>query len=458
MRRIGIFHYQVGRTDGVSLEIDKWKQVLEEMGHSVYLCAGDLGAAEGTLIPEMDHHRPAAERLNVNTFNELRDYGDPGRGAEMAYRAELFERADTIEDKLRAFVDEKGIDFLIPQNVWSVAANPPVAIALARLMRELQLPALAHNHDFYFERTGGVALTCATAIELADKYLPPRDPLARHVVINSLAQRSLAERKGIQASVVPNIFDFDAPAWAIDDYNADLRQRIGLKENDVLILQATRIVERKGIELAIDFVRALDSPERRARLKARGLYNGQPFDDDSRIVFVLAGYARDDPTGSYVNRLKQKIARVGIDALFIEEWVEESRQTRAGNKVYALWDTYVFADLITYPSLWEGWGNQLLEGLRAKVPIMLYEYPVYRADIKDKGLRVLSLGAEIQGRDGLGLVKVAPEMIEAAADQAVEHLTDAQLRRETVEHNFRVGRQHYSVPARRGYLEQLIDR
>jgi hypothetical protein len=43
VKTIGIFHYQVGRTDGVSLEIAKWKRVLEEMGHTVYLCAGDLG-------------------------------------------------------------------------------------------------------------------------------------------------------------------------------------------------------------------------------------------------------------------------------------------------------------------------------------------------------------------------------------------------------------------------------
>jgi len=84
MKNIGIFHYQVGRTDGVSLEIDKWKRVLEEMGHTVHLCAGDLGAAEGTLIEEMYHHRAAAERLNYNTFRELRDRpsrrnGVPGR-------------------------------------------------------------------------------------------------------------------------------------------------------------------------------------------------------------------------------------------------------------------------------------------------------------------------------------------------------------------------------------------
>ena len=452
MKTIGIFHYQVGRTDGVSLEIDKWKRVLEEMGHTVHLCAGDLGTVEGTLIEEMYHHRPDAKRLNYNTFGELRDYPD-----DAAYRAELLGLADVIEGKMRDFVAEKGIDFLIPQNVWSVAASPPVAIALARVMRDLQLPALAHNHDFYWERTDGLALTCATAIELADKYLPPRDPLARHVVINSLAQQELADRKGIESTVVPNVFDFDAPPWQPDEYNRDFRTRIGLGENDVFILQATRIVQRKGIELAVDFVKALDSPERRARLKERGLYDGRSFDDDSRIVLVLAGYARDDATGGYLNHLQQKVERAGIDALFIEDVVGGRRQMRDGQKVYSLWDSYVFADFVTYPSLWEGWGNQFLEALRARLPLMLFEYPVYRADIKDKGFRVVSLGSEIQGRDDLGLVQVAPQVIEAAADQAVELLAEARLRQETVEHNFQVGRQHYSLESLRGYLAPLIE-
>ncbi len=452
MKTIGIFHYQVGRTDGVSLEIDKWKRVLEEMGHTVHLCAGDLGKVEGTLIEEMYHHRPDAERISYNTFCELRDYPD-----DAAYRAELLSLADVIERQIRAFVEKKGIDLLIPQNVWSVAANPPVGIALARVMRDLQLPALAHHHDFYWERTGRVALTCATAIELADKGLPPRDPLARHVVINSLAQRELVERKGIESTVVPNVFDFDAPDWQPDAYNRDFRARIGLRENDLLILQATRIVPRKGIELAVDFVKALDTQKRRTILKERGLYDGRPFDDDGRIVLVLAGYARDDVTGSCLGRLKQKIERAGIDALFIEDVVGGRRQTRDGQKVYSLWDTCVFADFVTYPSLWEGWGNQFLEALRARLPLMLFEYPVYRADIGDKGFRVVSLGAEIQGYDDWGLVQVAPRVVEAAADQAVELLTDARLYQETVEHNFRLGRQHYSLESLRGYLASLLE-
>jgi glycosyltransferase involved in cell wall biosynthesis len=452
MSNIGVFHYKVGGTDGVSLEIDKWKRVLEEMGHQVYLCAGDLGTLEGTLIEGLYHHRPDVERLNRNTFVELSDFAG---GAD--YRVEVERLASAIERQVRDFLTQKRIDFLIPQNVWSVALSPPAAIALARVMRDLQLPTLAQHHDFYWERTGGIALTCGTAVEIADKYLPPRDPLIRHVVINSLAQRELFERKGIEATVVPNVFDFDAPPWRPDDYNRDFRARIGLGENDVLILQATRIVRRKGIELAVDFVKALDSPDRRARLQRRGLYDGRPFGADSCIVLVLAGYAEDDSTGHYVDRLGQKVARAGIDALFISDLVGGRRQTRDGQKIYSLWDTYVFADFVTYPSLWEGWGNQFLEALRARLPLMLFEYPVYRADIRDKDFRVVSLGSEIQGRDDLGLVQVAPSIVEAAADQAVELLTDVELRQQTVRHNFQIGRQQYSLEALRRYLTALTE-
>jgi mannosylglucosylglycerate synthase len=451
MKNIGIFHYQVGRMDGVSLEIEKWRQVLQEMGHRVYLCAGDLSTLEGTLIEEIYHHRPEIKRLYRNTFEALTDYHP-----EANYRAELMRVTHVIERKAKAFVDEKKIDLIIPENTWSVGINPSLSIALARVMRDLQVPALAHHHDFYWEREQGVALSCGTAIELADKCLPPRDPLAQHTVINSLAQRELAERKGIHSTVVPNVFDFGDGHWAVDGYNHDFRQRIGLRQDDILILQATRITPRKGIGLAIDFVRALDTPARRRQLEARGLYDGRSFGEESRIVLVLAGYARDDLTGTYAERIREKVARTGIDALFIEDIIEAERQTRGGEKIYSLWDTYPFADLVTYPSLEEGFGNQFLEAVRARLPILVFEYPVYQADIRDKGFRAISLGSEVEARDGLGLARVRPEIIEAAADRAVELLTDDSLRKETVDHNHRVGQRHYSMDALRECLRQLV--
>ncbi len=451
MKRIGIVHYQVGRTDGVSLEIEKWKQFLENRWHEVYLCAGDLSTAEGTLIEELYHHRPEVERLYRNTFEALTDYGDDG-----AYRADLYRVAEVLQRRICQFVEAKGIDFLIAENVWSVAINPAASIALTRVMRERKIPALGHHHDFYWERETGVALTCASALEMAEKYMPPRGPDVAHTVINSIARQELAERKGIDATIVPNVFDFESPAWSVDEFNADFRERIGLRDKDVMILQATRITPRKGIELAVDLVQALNTPSRKGRLKRMGLYDARPFDDDSRIVLVLAGYARDDLTGNYLDRLKVRVERAGIEALFIEDLVEARRQLRGGDKIYSLWDTYVFADLVTFPSLEEGWGNQFLEGARARQPVVVFEYPVFRADIKGSGFKVISLGGELQGRDDLGLARVPQEAIETAADHAVDMLADPALRQEAVQTNSEIGRRHYSLAALDRYLADLV--
>jgi len=345
---------------------------------------------------------------------------------------------------------------LIPHNIWSVAMNPAAALALSRVVDKLHLPVLAQHHDFYWERIDGVALTCSTAIELADRYLPPRDPRISHAVINSLSQHSLEERKGIKAAIVPNVFDFDGQDWQKDDYNQDFRERIGLSENDIVILQATRLVRRKGIELAVDFVKDLNSPERRALLESEGLYDGRAFTKDDRIVLVLAGYAHDDPGGTYVSALREKINEVGIEARFIEGQVGGDRFEDDALKVYTLWDTYVFADFITYPSLWEGWGNQLLEAIRARVPYLIFEYPVYSADIKGKGLQAVSMGGKVLSTDAAGLVRVKPKRIEEAADEAVQLLTDIKLRQAMVDHNFEVTREHYSMATLQKQLEQII--
>jgi glycosyltransferase involved in cell wall biosynthesis len=451
VKTIGIVHYKVGGTDGVSLEIDKWKTVLEDMGHKVHLCAGDLGQLEGTLIEELYHHLPEVERLNTNTYIKFGDYNDEGE-----YRAELEGLAEKIEDGLLNFVRQKGIDHLIIENLWSNVTSPPAALAASRLVRSTGIPTLAHHHDFYWERVDGIALTNRTALELVEKNMPPRISWIQNVVINSLAQDELLERKGITSSVIPNVFDFESAPWRPDEYNRDFRQQLGFTETDVLILQATRIMPRKGIELAFDFVNSLNQPERRARLESRGLYDGRSFTKDSRIALILAGHTEDEITGEYIKKLKRKRDETAADAIFIEDVIGGSRRTENEKKIFSLWDTYVYADFVTYPSYWEGWGNQLLEALRAKLPLMLFEYPVYKADIEDNGLSVVSLGSELtDGEDGL--VHVPARKIEEAADQAIELLANSSLREEVVESNFEIGRRHYSLNALSRYLLPIID-
>lgn len=449
-KTIGIFHYQVGGTDGVSLEIEKWKQVLEEMGHTVHLIGGDLGTSEGILVREMYHHSPEANRLNHNTFGRLSDF-DPEE-----YKKELYRMTEVIAARFMEVIEENGIDLILAENVWCVAVNPAVAQALEIVRQELGIPAVAHNHDFYWERRDGFSLTCAPAAEMADKYLPPRDPEIRHSVINSLAKAELQARKGIPSMVVPNVFDFDGPDWVKDSYNSDLRKEIGLSETDLVLLQATRVVSRKGIELAIDFTRALQTPERRKILEEKGLYDGRSFSNTDRIVLVLPGSVRDDRSGSYKDLLIQKGENANVELLFIEDRVEADRIEKENQKIYSLWDTYTMADLVTYPSLWEGWGNQFLEAVKARLPLLVYEYPVYKQDIKSNGFQIISLGDEIRDKDEDGLVRVEDSIIEAAADEALVMLTDPARRADVVTNNFAVAQKHYSLPALKGYLEELF--
>jgi len=449
-KKIGIFHFQVGGTDGVSLEIEKWKAALEEMGHTCYLCAGDLGTAEGTLIREMFHHLPESERLYLNTFVRLSDFDREG------YQAELERMTGILVESFREFIIEKKIDLLLVQNIWCVAANPAVAKALETVRREFDLPAISHNHDFYWERFGELSLTCRPAIDLVDKYLPPHTPKIKHAVINSLAQAELLERKGIQSVVIPNVFDFESPPWKQDKYNRDLRTEIGLSKNDLIILQATRIVSRKGIELAIDFTRALGTPDRRSFLADQGLYDNRHFSDKDRIVLVLAGYARDDLTADYKNKLIEKAEHCSVELLFIEDRIDAHRGTRDDQKVYSLWDAYTAADLVTYPSIWEGWGNQFLEAIKAKLPIVIYEYPVYIKDIKPKGFKTISLGDQIREYDDAGLGRIDEKIVESAADQALNALTNSSVRLDIVDHNYSLAQKHYSLSSLGKYLNQLF--
>ena len=50
---------------------------------------------------------------------------------------------------------------------------------------------------------------------------------------------------------------------------------------------------------------------------------------------------------------------------------------------------YPHADLVTYPSLIEGFGNAFLEALYYRKPIVVNNYAIYATDIRPKGFKVI---------------------------------------------------------------------
>ena len=66
-----------------------------------------------------------------------------------------------------------------------------------------------------------------------------------------------ALRTGISSTIIPNVLDFENPPKISRKRTQIFRESIGLDTDDRMILQPTRIVQRKGIEFAIELVKEL---------------------------------------------------------------------------------------------------------------------------------------------------------------------------------------------------------
>ncbi|MBP6469717.1 MAG: glycosyltransferase family 4 protein [Chloroflexi bacterium] len=410
--RIAFMSTRLAGTDGVSLETHKLAAIVRQMGHEVFYCAGELeGDVPGMLIPEIHFQDPVAVALGERAFG--RTEPDP------VLLAALAERAEELKRPLRQFLINYHIDYLVLQNIVAIPMQLPLAKAVADLMQELDLPGLAHSHDLYWERDRFL-VNCIP--DYLDTYFPPDLPKLRHAVINSLAQRALQNRRGLDSLLIPNVFDFATPAPGIDDYNRDFRQAIGLAESDRLILQPTRVIARKGIELAIETLARLADP---------------------RNKLVITHQAGDEGL-AYLHRLQALAAEQGVDLRYVADKVDDVRRRGAdGRKIYALWDTYPHADFVMYPSLIEGFGNALLELIYFRKPALVNRYAVYAADIGPLGFQF----TEIDG------------MVTEEAVASVRYwLEDETAVQTAVDHNYHLALRHYSYETLAEQLGKVLPR
>jgi glycosyltransferase involved in cell wall biosynthesis len=242
------------------------------------------------------------------------------------------------------------------------------------------------------------------------------------VSINSLAAADLLARRGLASTVVPNVFDFDQPVPpdAIKDARR-LRHELGVATGGLLFVQPTRVVPRKGIELAVEMV---------ARL-------GQP-----NTVLLVTSPAGDEGH-DYLESLFDLAANLNVDLLYQPGRFYAGSAAQPDSPAHSLADGYLAADVITYPSFYEGFGNALIEAVFFRDLIVVNRYSVYDADIRPLGFRFIEL-------DG------------AVTDDAVEQLrsalADPAQRRADAEHNFQIGRENFGYDRLRRELEGILAR
>ncbi len=357
-QRIGFVSTRFAGTDGVSQESLKWADVLRDFGHEIYWYAGTLDRPEqySYCVPEAHFQHPE------NLWIESKIWGRRERTPLVSRR--IRDMAYYLKSTIYDFVAKFDIDILIIENALSIPMNIPLGVGITEYLAETNTSAIAHHHDFSWERTRFSVNAVSDYLSFA---FPPRDPQLQHTVINLAAQEELSWRMGATSILIPNVLDFKTTPPGIDEYNKDVREAIGLAADDIIMLQPTRVVPRKGIEHSINLVRMLDNPK----------------------IKLVVSHESGDEGLEYLNMLVELAHDQNVDLRFIETRIGEDRHiNHAGEKVYRLWDLYPHADFVTYPSLYEGFGNAFLEAVYFKIPIMINRYSIFTRDIEPKGFEI----------------------------------------------------------------------
>jgi glycosyltransferase involved in cell wall biosynthesis len=408
---VGFLSFRFEGTDGVSLETAKWAKILEEMGHTCFYFSGlsDRPEKRSVVVPEAHFRHPEIREQYYRFFRDV------VRAPEDT--TWIHERREYFRQHLARFIEKFSIDLLIPQNLLSFPLNIPLTLALTELIAETAIPTIAHHHDFTWERKPLIVNTVGDYISMA---FPPDLPSVQHVVINSEARHQLARRKGVSSTIVPNVMDFDNPPPLTDTYSADVRQAIGLEDDELFIIQPTRVVQRKGIEQAIELVSRLGE----------------------KACLVIT-HASGDDGYEYPKRIRNYAQIMDVRLVFADEIFDENRgRADDGSKIYSLWDAYPLADLVTYPSTVEGFGNAFLEALYFKRPVVVNNYTIFKTDIKPKGFEVIEFDDYIT---------------EETVELTRRILADKELEIRMCEHNYQLALRYFSFSVLRNKLNNLLD-
>ena len=438
-RRIGFVSTRFAGTDGVSLETAKWAAVLERLGHTCCYFAGasDRAPERSTVVPEAFYRHPEIEAINRRAYagewstddgtarepdgrSVDRARNDGGSRSVYTRPPEVTRQIHALREKLKAqlhaFLVRFDVELLVIENASAIPLNLPLGLAIAELIAETGIPTIAHHHDFHWERQRFL-VNCVPDILAAG--FPPSHPSVRHVVINSVQASQLASRHGLTARVIPNVMEFERPPGSPEVDPAVVRADLGIAPGELFLLQPTRVIQRKGIEHAIEFTRRLGRPAR-----------------------LVISHASGDEGPEYEARVREYAALLGVDVRFEAEVVADMRgHTPDGRRIYTLADIYPAADFVTYPSAFEGFGNAFLEAVYFRRPLLVNNYSTYEVDIRPRGFRVVWFDGFIS---------------DATLAQARRVLDDPQLAAEWAARNFELGARHFSFSILRRHLEDLL--
>ncbi|MBU2052917.1 MAG: glycosyltransferase family 4 protein [Nanoarchaeota archaeon] len=412
--RIGIVIKRIGGEDGVALEAEKWIEVLERMSHEVFLLSGEF---EKNILDEQ--HQEIMKEFSLlskeNWWEQEKAFISPDENSiEIVNHIE--EKSEKIAEKIIEWIGRNNIDLFITENASALPVNLSMSFGIKKAVERTGIRTITHDHDFYWERGERYLSSHEAVNEIVRESIPLKLPNVVNVVINYSAQKILQEKYNLSETVViPNVMDFNKKVN--DKCIREFPDTFGLDRGDIILLQPTRVVRRKGIETAIELVHKLN---------------------DKKIKLFITGNDKDENNGSrsYYKKLRYLIRKFKL----------EKQVIFAGRKIkgFSLFDVYACANSCTYFSDYEGFGNAFIEAVFAKKPIFVNNYkPIFWSGIGSKGFKIVMIEDNI--------------LTDEAVEKIKKVIYNGALRREIGEHNFEIGKKYFSYEVLREKLEEVFD-
>ena len=145
--------------------------------------------------------------------------------------------------------------------------------------------------------------------------------------------------------------------------------------------------------------------------------------------------------------MKNDAADQGVDLRLLnldidDPWNSDNGESAQERDGYTLMDVYPHADLITYPSLYEGFGNAFLEAIYFKKPILINRDAIFVRDIEPQEFDLIVM-------DGF--------LTQKNIEEVKEVLMSEKRREQMVETNYQIAKKHYSYAVLRKKLNYLLN-
>lgn len=276
-------------------------------------------------------------------------------------------------DELHAVLDHA--DLVIVENLCSIPLNLPASHAVANARRGR--PTIMHHHDPPWQRDRFAHIT----------ELPIDDPAWRHVTINELTRHQMHDR-GFEAFTIYNPFDVHE---AKGDRTAT-RAMLGVDDDRVLLAHPVRAIARKNIPMALRLAEQL------------------------KATYWLLGQAED----GYDEELDWLLSTASVPVIH--------------QGLTNVADIYAAADVVAFPSLWEGFGNPPIEAALHRRPVIVGDYPV------------------AEELEALGFTWFKPSQLDEVA-RLLRHPDPGMLER-----NRSVAHRHFSIEKTAELVTELIEK